>query len=184
MPGATPYEAVRAFLEPFQENLAILDGNGQINSTRKGGYALGHEYAWVINAGCGMTLPNLGLFTASMSFEIVETGSGSGPDRYRVTTRSYNYRLRHDDHGDLWRCHWHPEGVSKHKRPHLHFPPHFTALETPRVSFEFVLRWCMDHGAALTVEREEAERMLSLTEGLHQLHRSWSVDPDQPHPQP
>lgn len=59
----------------------------------------------------------------------------------RVTTRSYNYRLRSGDGHDVWRMHWHPEGLSPVTFAHLHLHPDFRRhLEGPATSLQLLRR--------------------------------------------
>jgi hypothetical protein len=181
VPGRSPHEAVHDFLAPFEQNLAILDGRGQITIRRSGTYRTGVDYAWMINAGDGLRLPKLGTFHAMMRFHVIEIDPEQHDgNSFRVSTRGYNYKLVHDELGDVWRFHWHPTGVSTHRDPHVHLPPDFLPHPTDRVTFEFVIRWCIARGAPLTCETSEADAMLATSEYQHQIHRSWRSALDQP----
>lgn len=126
MPGDTPQEAVTAFLEPLRNAVCVLDGCGAITVSRRGGWVKGEIYSWVLNAGQGMKLGDVGTFHASMRFRIIETDPATNDfgKHLRVTTLGYNYKLEQPS-GDAWRMHWHPDGMSDVREPHLHFPPDF-----------------------------------------------------------
>jgi hypothetical protein len=90
-----------------------------------------------------------------------------GPDpnefakRFRVTTLSYNYRLEHPGGGDRWRMHWHPEGISDVRKPHLHIPPDLKVHRPcDRMTFENAIRWCIEDGAPLACTLQKAENEL------------------------
>lgn len=97
-----------------------------------------------------------------------------------ATTLGYNYKLEQAG-GDVWRMHWHPDGVSHVRVPHLHVPPEYQVPRPcERMTFENAIRWCIEDGAPLTCTRSEAEGHLLLTETPHKLHRSWSSPLDRP----
>lgn len=182
MPGDTPQEAVTAFLSPLKEAVSVLDGRGAITVNRHGGWARGQTYSWVLNAGQGMKLGNVGTFHASMLFKVIDTDPTTNDfgKHLRVTTLGYNYKLEQAG-GDVWRMHWHPDGVSHVRVPHLHVPPEYQVHRPcERMTFENAIRWCIEDGAPLTCTRSEAEGHLLLTETPHKLHRSWSSPLDRP----
>jgi hypothetical protein len=176
MPGRTPQEAVVAFLEPLREALKVLDATTKISVAHKGGYRVGVEYAWVLNSGLGVQVGEAGHLVAEMSFEIIECDPATNEfgHPYRVSTRSYHYKLRSPGGEDRWRMHWHPKGHSPVTYPHLHLPPdlkrHFPC---ERTTFEKAILWCAELGAPLTCTRAEADNRLLLLEAPHRLHRSW-----------
>jgi hypothetical protein len=73
MPGDTPQEAVTAFLNPLKSAVCVLDGPGAITVNRRGGWVKGETYSWVLNAGHGMKLGNVGTVRASMRFRVIDT---------------------------------------------------------------------------------------------------------------
>jgi len=54
MPGRTPPEAVRAFLDPLREALKVLDAVTNLSVARKGGFRTGVRYVWVLNGASGV----------------------------------------------------------------------------------------------------------------------------------
>jgi hypothetical protein len=177
MPGRTPAEAVAAFMQPLREALRVLDAVTSLQVAPKGGFRRGVTYGWVLNGDRGADLGWAGTFFASMTFEIVDCD----PDKnefghpFRVSTRSYHYKLRSADGGpDLWRMHWHPEGNSPVTVAHLHLPPDLRRhLPSERMTFEKAILWCAEFGAPLSCTKQEAADRLLLTEAQHRLHRSW-----------
>lgn len=183
MPGDSPQEAVTAFLEPLRDALAVLDGRGVITvSSRHGAWVKDKPYSWVLNAGNGMRLQGVGTFHASMQFQVIDTDPDTNDlgKRLRVTTLGYNYKLEQPD-GDLWRMHWHPDGVSDVREPHLHVPLDLSMhLPCDRMTFETAIRWCIEYGAPLLCAPQEAEEQLLLSEMPHKLHRTWASPFDRP----
>jgi hypothetical protein len=178
MPGRTPTDAVVAFLEPLRDALRVLDGVAKLSVSPKGGYRKGERYSWVLNGAEGMDLGPAGRFIASMEFEIIDTDPATNEfgHPYRVTARSYHYKLRGRDGVDQWRIHWHPEGRSRIKTPHLHRPPDMKQhWPTGRMTMENAVGWCVESGAAITSESaQQAQEMLTLIEAPHRLYRTWT----------
>ena len=182
MPGGTPQAAVTAFLEPLRQAVSALSGHCQIAAVRKGAYTKGRVYLWHLNGGNGISWPGIGVFTASMGFEIID----ADPERHevaagdvRVTTRSYHYHfLGPDGVTARWRMHWHPDGQSGVKEPHLHRLPEIkTHWATPRMSFETAIRWCATEGAPLSCSESDAEDRLTRSEAAFKLFGSWQDTP-------
>lgn len=183
VPGRTPEEAVRAFLNPIQQALKVLDGHAKLTiAGKRGAYHRGQVYEWSLNGDSGMGLSYAGRFYASMRFEVVD----SVPDQhdeehqgaYHCTSRAYNYKLSTPRGSDLWRIHWHPTGVSPAKEPHLHLPPDLDRhLPTGRITFEKAIVWLIEYDAPLRVERTLALRDLAKIEAPHLLYRTWSDVP-------
>ncbi len=183
MPGDSPHEAVTAFLEPLRDALAVLDGPGGITVPRSGSWTKGRTYSWILNAGGGMRLQGVGTFHASMQFQIIDTDPTTNDlgKRLRVTTLAYNYKLEQPDGRDLWRMHWHPDGQSDIREPHLHVPPELKVHRPcDRATFETAIRWCIGDGAPLVCTLQEAEDQLLLSETPHKLHRTWASPHDRP----
>ena len=83
----------------------------------------------------------------------------------------------------VWEMHWHPDGISDEYRPHLHLAAEpFSAkhhLPTGRHTIEDAIEWCVTLGAKPADEKWAD--IIAETKGLHVLHRSWSIAPDQPY---
>lgn len=187
MPGRTPEDAVRAFLTPFQAGLCVLDGHAKITiAGKKGPFRKGHVYEWSLNSHNGMKLAQTGTFYASMHFEVVDSTPDEHDEEhqgcFRCSTRAYNYKLSTPRGSDLWRMHWHPEGVSPAKGPHIHLPPDLDRhLPTGRMAFESALVWLIEFDAPLRIDRDEAKNKVAELEAAHLLYRTWSnVPPARP----
>ena len=66
----------------------------------------------MLNGAAGVVVGPAGTFFAGMEFEIVtcDPASNEYGHQFRVSTRSYHYKLRSREGTDAWRMHWHPEG--------------------------------------------------------------------------
>lgn len=175
MPGRTSSEAVSSFLAPLKEAFKVLDGPANLSVSPKGGYRKAVRYAWVLNGADGMPLGRAGTFFAGMTFEIIDTDPDTNEFRHplRVSTRSYNYKLRSPDGTDHWRIHWHPEGNSQITWPHLHMPPSYVHLRVDRTPLEQAILWCTQYDAPMTCDIDEADQRLALTAVEHKLYKSW-----------
>lgn len=178
MPGRTPAQAVEAFLEPLRDALRVLGGVAKILVSPKGGFRKGERYSWILNGASGMDLGVAGRFIAEMEFEIIDTDSTKNEfgHPFRVTTRSYHYKLRGRDGVDQWRMHWHPEGRSRITTPHLHRPPDLKQhWPTGRLTLENAIGWCVESGASVTCDStQQAQERPTLIEAPHRLYRSWT----------
>lgn len=126
-------------------------------------------------------------FEAEQRYRIVECDSKRyDPElgKFRVTTLMYAYELVVDDI-TVWQMHWHPDGRNSDERhPHYHISghDHFSVkdhLPSGRHTIEDAVAWCITHGAKPTDPQWEV--VCAETKGVHVLHRSWSVTPDEPH---
>lgn len=181
MSGDNPHEAVTAFLKLFRAVLGVLDGKGVIVVPRHGSWIIGKAYSWVLNPQDGMKLGDAGTLYASMQFEVRDYGVSDpkGLKRFRVATLGYNYKLEQPGRSDRWRMHWHPDGASDMREPHLHIPPDLK-VHRPcyRMPFEAAIRWCIEDGASLICTLQKAKDELSRLEELTRL--SWASAPDLP----
>jgi hypothetical protein len=121
-----------------------------------------------------------------INYEVIEEErAGMGP--FRVTTTGYSHGIYECETGrELLVYHWHPGGYSHYAMPHLHLgatllTPHGvigpkTHLPTARISVEEVVRTCITE-FGMTPLRDDWQRVLDLTEGVHKLYRSWSDRP-------
>lgn len=178
MPGRNPHEAVRNFIDPLSRAIGVLDGYAVLYLSKRGGYHQGEELAWVLNEGEGMELPGVGMYFAEMGFKVVPADPAKHEGKFRVTTLRYRYKLRDPNGEDLWRVHWHPDGTSSYKDPHIHIRPQLKVhLPTPRITFEQTIQWCIGLGAPLSCSAQEARDKLAESEFAHTLYRSWSTKP-------
>lgn len=166
-------------MSPFRQAVAVLDGVANLGVSPKSGYRVGERYAWALNGAAGMRLAPAGTFFAGMEFEIIDTDPSTNEygHPYRASARSYHYKFQDPDGNDLWRLHWHPDGRSRVKGPHIHRPPDMKKhWSTPRMSFEDAVRWCIESGAPVSCSsNQEALDVLAQTEAPHLLHRSWTT---------
>lgn len=175
MPGRTPAEAFRAFIEPIQEALSCL-GQAKAQSSPGGRTEPNQDHAWMINRGNGFTV-KAWHFSAEMGYRIIRDET-NGP--WRVHTTGYRYRLSVAGQ-DVFRMHWHPNSKSPIRYPHLHAnlsPKQQLAeslgahLETDRMSLERALRWAFELG--MPPGRADWEQCLQRSEELHLQHRTWA----------
>lgn len=132
----------------------------------------------MLNEGDGLHLPDVGTYFAEMGFQIIQADQARHEGKFRVTTLRYRYKLEGPDGEDLWRAHWHPDGRSSVKEPHMHLPPDLKLhFEIPRVSFEQTIKWCIQLGAPLSCAQDQAINTLDETHWPHVLYRSWSNSP-------
>ncbi len=185
MPGASPYQAVEAFLAPLERAVACL-GTGKIAVSPGGRATMGKTHLWSLNGGDGLVLRGDAAgcrFLASMHYRIVPTDPEKydvTQGRWRVTTSAYLYEFRTPDNVKQWAMHWHPAGRSHATFPHLHLytvrpDGHFA---TPRQTLESAVQWCIEMGAE--PQDPQWRTVLAESEGIHQLYRSWSEDPPPP----
>lgn len=173
MPGDSPYQAVQAFLDPLQRSVSCL-GTAKLTLSKGGKSEPNQTHAWTINGGDGLVVRSLGTLKASMHYEII-LSEERHEGKWRVTTRSYAYELIAPDGNLSWSMHWHPVGRSFVTYAHLHLPAYGAAshhLRVDRQTFEMAIQWCIELGAAPA--KDDWERVLMETEGLHKLHRSWA----------
>lgn len=171
MPGRTPAEAFRAFMEPIEAAVACL-GNAKV-TTSPGGMTNTHvDHSWTLNGpGKAMVFKGGYCFRASMKYRFIEHEGG-----YRVTTLEYIYSLSCGE-DELWDLHWHPVGSSPETRPHLHAAilgagGKRAHRPTGRMTFEDAVEWVIASG--VTPVREDWAEILSGSKAVHVQHRSWS----------
>jgi hypothetical protein len=188
MPGRTPNEAYRAFVEPLARALACV-ATAKIQPSVGGTHVFHRDHnLYLTRQGDSDYVRLRGEpaldFRARMVYRLIEDPrAGFGP--IRVTTRAYDYSLRLATGESVVDYHWHPDGVSHEARPHLHLgsaqlQPHGVIgrkhhLPTGRVTFESVIRTAVELGA--TPLHEDWQQRLEDTETPHIRYRSWSVDP-------
>lgn len=134
----------------------------------------------MLNCGNGVELRQIGTFYASMQFEVVESIPAEHDEEhqgeYRCSARGYNYKLATPRGSDLWRVHWHPDGPSPAKGPHLQ-PDLDRHLPTGRITFENAVEWLVEYDAPLRCSADEAKARLAELQAPHLLYRSWATSP-------
>ncbi|MBI3213163.1 MAG: hypothetical protein HYZ38_05045 [Mycobacterium sp.] len=126
-----------------------------------------------------MILPDFGRLYAAQRFQVVNTTENDhvDPDRepFRVSTREYIYRLVMNK-GHVIEWHWHPQGNSHERRPHIHPAIDPKAhLPGPRFAMEDVIESCIQLGAKPS--REDWAARLLESGGIHKLYRTWVNEP-------
>lgn len=106
MPGRRPAEAVRGFLEPIGRALTcVTRAVARVTSYQPGG-----PHALLLNDGTPVRLAGSDLrLGVAMQYRVVGTGTGS--DRWRVTTAAYRYAIETRAGGELLAYHWHPRSA-------------------------------------------------------------------------
>lgn len=176
MPGRTPREAVKAYLEPLQKNLSIIC-KGVLRPS---------NYDMVDKVGVLMLpdpaplngRPDLYLAFAQQ-YKIIKDVE-NGP--FRVTTRYYSYAVETQDAQEIVGYHWHPDGDSPVKFSHLHLGPgaligreeisrkaHFP---TGRVAFEDMVELLIDT-FGVQPDRTLWQEIVEKTRSLFTQHKSW-----------
>jgi len=178
MPGRTPSEAFKAFIEPIELAASCL-GQVKVVTSPGGRTAPNVEHSWSLNGMTGFSLHGWH-FEGAMAYRLIED-EARGP--WRVKTLLYRYRLAVPEH-DVFRLHWHPSGLSPVTYPHLHaaleprarMPDALDAhLITSRMTLEDALRWAFELG--MPAARDDWRTRLEEAEAAHLRHRSWVRDP-------
>lgn len=183
MPGRTPAEAARAFLEPLQLALSCV-AHAKITTSPGGLGQAACVHWWSINAGEGVSVSTGHQLRAQMWFELVEEEGHRGP--WRATTHGYAYSVHDYEGRELLAAHWHPLSPSAHVEPHLHLPAKVLSAEgvflaqeplyTGRFTFEALIRFAVKNLGASPLCEDWNDR-LTLAEAPHQLYRSWHQTP-------
>jgi hypothetical protein len=176
VPGKTPREAVKAYLETLQQNVSIVcKGVLRVNNYDKPNIVsvLSLPDAVSLNGRRDLYL------SFKQQYKIVQD-PGNRP--FRVTTLYYSYMVETHDAEEVAGYHWHPEGVSPVKFPHLHLGPaarigmaelcdkaHFP---TGRVAFEGVIEFLI---ATFGVEPDRTlwQEIADQTKSLFTVHKTW-----------
>ena len=120
--------------------------------------------------------------SVTIHYEIVQT---SDPQRgpWKVSTRKYMYHVVADDMTEVILFHWHPDGKSDEKEPHLHVGSsqltptavvsRRTHLPTGRVSLESVLELLIQ-GFGVVPLRPDWQEILAASESDFHRWRTWS----------
>jgi hypothetical protein len=176
VPGRTPRDAVKAYLEPLQKNISIVcKGVLRVNNYD----AL--EAVSVLTLPDPVPLngrPDLYL-SFTQQYKIIKDPE-NGP--FRVTTLYYSYAVETQDAHEIVGYHWHPDGVSPVRFPHLHLGPAALVgmedlrrkahLPTGRVAFEEVVEFLI---ATFGVEPDRTlwQEIVDKTKSLFARHKTW-----------
>ena len=188
MPGNTPHKAFSAFVTPLADALkcvahpivefspggsAVPDVKHNLYLTRRN--ADNDDYLRLGSSRLELR--------ARMFYRIIkDPKAGYGP--YRVTTRGYDYSIRKIDGSAVLDYHWHPNGLSHEKRPHVHLGSaqlrtdavlsNKQHLLTGRLTFKSVIRDLV--GMGVPPRYSDWSDLLDLCETPHLLYRTWATD--------
>lgn len=178
MPGRSPEEARKAFLQPLQRALScITDAKLLVSRGKQPGdveaLALSEDPLRLSSARIGSVQ-----FVLGHQFTVIE----DRPRSWRVSTTAYRYHVLDDSGRELIGWHWHPGSggdprLSGH--PHLHVPAGVidrrVHVPTGRVSIESVLRLLLIDLEVLPRPAHAAdfEKVLDETEEPFIKHRRW-----------
>ena len=106
---------------------------------------------------------------------------------FKVSTLAYHYSITDSRNRELVAIHWHPNGVSTTRSPHIHLGrsvnsktsplPDRHHLATSRMTFEQAIKWAIEFGAEPLCD--DWRDRLDLAESPHLLYRSWHQSPDE-----
>lgn len=194
MPGHTPREAVVNYRAPIARAIRTLNQEAFLVPGRDSyNYQVGARGYWRLGDEDGLRLTardsDLSMrFHAEQHYRIVDCDPKRHEPElgcYRVTTLMYAYELTLNN-STLWQMHWHPIGESDEFRPHFHIAggddhPFSVKdhLPSSRHTVEDAVEWCILHGAEPADEKWAD--IIAETKGVHVLHRSWAMSPDEPH---
>jgi hypothetical protein len=187
VPGRTPQEAFQAFVDPLGRAIACI-AHAKFNCSPGGRAEVDKEHQLYLNRADhvplrgrfsnGTRMPGLEL-GVRMRYRII-ADTDNGP--YRVTTCAYDHLLTTASGEVILNYHWHPDGNSHVKSPHVHVGAsqlsadavlsHKTHVPTGRVSLEWVIRSAVEFGAE-PLHDDWADR-LDAVEAPFIEHRSWS----------
>lgn len=183
MPGRTPPEAFKAFVDPLASALACVarcklspsaGGRQQVDVVH---HLLGND-GEVIEVGGPYHLR----LRVRMKYMIVRQDDLEGGP-FKIRTLAYSYSLTSGTGGEIVSYHWHPDSASHVKSPHAHLghgqlssgallTPR-THLPTGRVSLEQVVRSLITEHE-VTPRADDWDARLTLSHGVFELYRSWS----------
>lgn len=199
MPGKTPHEAVRNFVDPLHLSLMCLVQHTECHPKHMGGAeALGANRTLTFNGGkpmwceTGGAEPDRYGLIATIGYRIIsDPRPNMGP--IRVTTLEYGYDIVIPKQGDpagtsLLSWHWHPD-VPNVPQPHMHLEKgvsaqmhdalHKAHVPTGRVALEDVIEFMI---VDLEVEPtcSDWREILHDAREAHVAHRSWHSRPPDP----
>ena len=120
MVARTPPEAIAQFASALRQTLACVT---RVVPNVRGGYwpsAQPHELLLGPGAPVALRGTSRLRLTVRLRYRIVERPSRAG---WVVEVAAYEYRLSDRDDREIMAYHWHPEGSSHVRTPHLHLGP-------------------------------------------------------------
>lgn len=181
MAGRKPSAAVRNFTQPLQQALSCVTRVQLLATEHKSQDRVG-----VVTLNGGEPTPLAGdgdvRLVATMQYVIVPAKGHLGP--YKVRTRGYLYHLLRDERDEVLLFHWHPDGSSRVKTPHLHIGDAVNAtgllakahVPTGRISLEEVLLLAIDE-LGVTTLRPDGRTVIEDTLERFRKHRTWHSTP-------
>jgi len=166
VPGRTPAEAFRAFIEPLALAVSCA-GQAKLTTSRGGRGDLGVLHSLTLNKAQGMKIGG-GLHLDSRILYTIIRDDRSTAQPFRISTRTYLHSIAAPA-GELIAAHWHPEGSSPFRDPHWHvgsaalafsgvFSPR-AHIPAPRTSLEGVIRLAIEQ-FEIAPRREDWKRVL------------------------
>jgi hypothetical protein len=176
--GKSPAEAVTNFIDPLRRALTCVT---QAVLTVGGGYYPSEKpHGATVNDGLPVPLKGEGGLSliAMLQYRVVEATGERGP--WKVSTVAYNYEfVRQSEDGEerILAYHWHPDGGSSVKGPHLHVldpagPLRKAHLPTGRVALEEVLRVAISELGVKWL-RSDWRRVLNKSQKAFEDWRTW-----------
>jgi hypothetical protein len=176
VPGRTPREAVKAYLEQLQKIISIVS-QGVLRVSN-------YDTPEVVSV---LTLPDPAplngrpdlCLSFTQQYKIVKNAKN---EPFRVTTLYYSYAVETQDAQEIVGYHWHPDGVSPVRFPHLHLGPAACVglddlrrkahLPTGRVAFEEVIELLI---ATFGVEPDRTlwQDIVDKTRSVFARHKTW-----------
>lgn len=187
MAGATPREAIQAFVEPLERAVSCLAGG--LEPKVNGDFELGTQHVVTFGSGRGFPVAHpSGRFAVAVSlrFVIKEADLPAGPFRTGVVGYTYEVRTNPKDEAKGERVlafHYHPRPGS-YQQPHLHVSSKLTTsvshlgvalgrhIPTGRVTLEEVVQYLVDE-MGVRANRPDWLEVLTLGLGNHRAWRTW-----------
>ena len=176
MPGRRPREAVKAYVEPLQRNVALICKGVLLPNN----YDRLEETSVLTLAEPCMLNRRTDLFLVFAQEYRVIPDVTNGP--YRVTTMGYMYSVESREGEEIFGYHWHPTGQSITKFAHIHLgqgakighpdlnsKAHFP---TGRVAFEDIVALLIQVFGAKP-NRPTWQAVAERTRSLFVKHKSW-----------
>src|SRR3990172_8019016 len=169
MAGKSEALAVKNYIDPIRRALACVTkavpqvGGGYSAANNPHTFTLGAEPV-------RLSGKNKIRLSIEQIYEIVETDD---PDRgpWKVHILAYDYAL-YDLAGPIASYHWHPDGASPVKTPHVHFQKSGVHFPTGRIAIEDIVRFAIQDFGVKPWRRTWA-RILADTQGKFECYRLW-----------
>lgn len=191
MPGNSPGEAVRNFLDPIKQAFECV-GSGHLH--HRDHPPLDSIQSATLNGGEGICVPAVGPYapsitiTADLLFVPIHCPEDEVRGPYRCRGAGYILSIGDCDRNELISFHWHPlQKVSPETKPHMHVGKSRIAqtntlhIPTPRTSVEdFLMTAIESFGAQPLVGRDTWEPLMTGSRGVYETYRSWDGRHDSP----